>query len=289
MLGHWDNVRPFDLSWQNLIYGPGPRVVAFVLNAQINSVKTPAMLKLWGYTPTSDCSLCSHKKCTLHHILVNCPFALGQGRYTWRHDSILANIEPELQKLIAEMNKRKPVSATEAVRKAFRHCFVREGDKRSTGKQQPKLGLLSFANDWSLLIDYNHKQITFPPNIYATNQRPDGVLWSRSTHRVVLLELTCCAEEGVAQLRKEVRYLELVESINSRGWKAELLTLEVGARGLIANGTFRSFVKLGFPSREATTLCRLLSTVVARCSYAIYLAHNSQLWSHNSDLVVGSL
>ena len=81
------------------------------------------------------------------------------------------------------------------------------------------------------------------------------------------MELTCCAEEGVAaaQLRKEVRYLELVESINSRGWKAELLT-EVGARGLIANGTFRSFVKLGFPPREATTLCRLLSTVVARCS-----------------------
>ena len=36
---HWDNVRPFDLSWQNLIYGPGPRVIAFVLNAQINSVK----------------------------------------------------------------------------------------------------------------------------------------------------------------------------------------------------------------------------------------------------------
>ena len=188
------------------------------------------------------------------------------------------------------MNKRKPVSATETVRQAFRRCFVRKGDKLHAGKQQPKLGLLSFANDWSLLIDYDHKQTTFPPNIYPTNQRPDGVLWSRSTRRVILLELTCCAEEGVAaaQLRKEVRYLELVESINSRGWKADLLTLEVGARGLIANGTFRSFVKLGFPPREATTLCRLLSTVVARCSYAIYLAHNSQVWSHNSDLI-GSL
>jgi len=38
---HWDDVQPFDLSWDNLIYGPGPRVIAFVLNAQINSVKTP--------------------------------------------------------------------------------------------------------------------------------------------------------------------------------------------------------------------------------------------------------
>ena len=43
---HWNNVRPFDLSWTNLIYGPGPRVIAFVLNAQINSVRTPDMLKL---------------------------------------------------------------------------------------------------------------------------------------------------------------------------------------------------------------------------------------------------
>src|SRR5690348_8018647 len=46
---HWDNVIPFDLSWENLIYGPGPRVISFLLNAQINSVRTPDMLKLWGY------------------------------------------------------------------------------------------------------------------------------------------------------------------------------------------------------------------------------------------------
>ena len=42
---HWDNVQPFDFSWRNLIYGPGPKVIAFVLNAQINSVKTPDMMK----------------------------------------------------------------------------------------------------------------------------------------------------------------------------------------------------------------------------------------------------
>jgi hypothetical protein len=55
---HWDRVLPFDLSWPNLIYGPGPRVIAFVLNAQINSVRTPDMLKLWGYAQTATCALC---------------------------------------------------------------------------------------------------------------------------------------------------------------------------------------------------------------------------------------
>src|SRR3954469_22350723 len=104
---HWSDVRPFDLSWKNLIYGPGPKVIAFVLNAQINSVKTPDMLKLWKLTASAQCPLCAHKQCTLHHILVNCNYALNQGRYTWRHDSVLANIELALTKLATNLNMKR--------------------------------------------------------------------------------------------------------------------------------------------------------------------------------------
>ena len=66
----WENVIPFDLSWTNLIYGPGPRVISFVLNSQINSVRTPDMLKLWGYIESAACKLCGANQCTIHHILV---------------------------------------------------------------------------------------------------------------------------------------------------------------------------------------------------------------------------
>jgi hypothetical protein len=54
------------------------------------------------------------------------------------------------------------------------------------------------------------------------------------SRKVILLELTCCAEEGVkaAQLRKQVRDHERAENINSSKWDATLLTIEVGARGL---------------------------------------------------------
>jgi hypothetical protein len=287
---HWDDVRPFDLSWNNLIYGPGPKIIAFVLNSQINSVKTPDMLKLWGYIPSAQCPLCSHKKCTLHHILVGCRFALDQGRYNWRHDSVLFNLEPALANLIAQTNQHKP-KTTETLRKTFRQSFVREGLKAASrkGSTSPRQSLLTVANDWKLLVDYEHKKIVFPPHIFSTSQRPDVIIWSRMSRNVVLLELTCCAEEGVkaAQLRKEVRYHELVESIGCSGWNAKLLTLEVGARGLIGNSTFRAFEKLGFASQAASTLCKTLSAVVARCSYAICLAQDSRIWSHNEDLVVG--
>ena len=78
--GNWttfkDGVRCFDLSWNNLIYGPGPKVISFVLNSLINSVRTPDMLKLWGYKQSASCPLCDRSPCTIHHILSNCQYAL---------------------------------------------------------------------------------------------------------------------------------------------------------------------------------------------------------------------
>jgi len=117
-----------------------------------------------------------------------------------------------------------------------------------------------------LLVDFDHKQIVFPPNICATSERPDIVIWSVKARSVILIELTCCAEEGVraAQLRKEVRYHDLVNTVRSSHWNAELLTIEVGARGLVGNGTYRAFLKLGYSSAAATSLCKILSVVVAR-------------------------
>ena len=45
-------------------------------------------------------------------------------------------------------------------------------------------------------------------------------------------------------------------------------------------------VRLGFTSCQAKSLCKKLSSVVARCSYAVYQAHNNLAWSHGTDLVV---
>ena len=106
---------------------------------------------------------------------------------------------------------------------------------------------------------------------------------------MILLELTCCAEEGIegAQVRKEARYAELLTQIEEQKWTATLLTLEIGARGLVGSRTFRSFVVLGFSVRSANTLCKSLSDIASRCSYGIYLAHSTTVWPHNNDLVVG--
>ena len=64
------------------------------------------MLKLWGYITSDVCALCKDEdkkvevKCTVNHMLVGCKTSLDQGRYTWRHDSVLKNIENTLIKVI---------------------------------------------------------------------------------------------------------------------------------------------------------------------------------------------
>ena len=87
-----DTTIPFDCSWKNLLFGPGEKVLKFVLNASVNWVKTPDLLKLWGYTHQDLCCLCGSSGCTIHHILSNCTVSLKQHRYNWRHDSVLSRI-----------------------------------------------------------------------------------------------------------------------------------------------------------------------------------------------------
>jgi len=112
-------------------------------------------------------------------------------------------------------------------------------------------------------VDYEHKTITFPPFIVSTRLRPDVVLWSvRSV--VILLELTCPAEEGIAaaQVRKTSRYKKLLEDIDAtKTWKARLLTLEVGARGLVGSSTYRAFRLLGFSAAQTKSLVKALSEI----------------------------
>ena len=53
-----------------------------------NSLPTRKNLVKWGMSSTSDCSFCLLPE-TLPHVVSVCNTYLVQGRYTWRHDSIL--------------------------------------------------------------------------------------------------------------------------------------------------------------------------------------------------------
>ena len=53
-----------------------------------NSLPTRSNLSKWGITSTSECSFCLNTE-SLLHIVAGCKTYLDQGRFTWRHDSVL--------------------------------------------------------------------------------------------------------------------------------------------------------------------------------------------------------
>lgn len=283
---HWaDKSSPFDLSWRNLIWGPGPRIISFVLNATINSLPTPSMLHLWGYTPEEKCGLCGAEKCTLFHILVGCDKALTDKRYTWRHDSVLATMLQILVRSVIRHNASKLVPDRPAP-----IAFVSAGKAAAVKKHTPtnSKSLLKGANDWQLLIDFDKCRMLFPPIIVATSERPDVVLWSARTKSVILGELTCPAEENFSKANtyKMDRYAILCEQIRDAGWKVSIRTFEAGARGFVGHRFPRFLRELGLSSKEARQACKDISLVTARCSYGIYLMRKTHIWNVSRELVV---
>jgi hypothetical protein len=244
-------------------------VIKFILNATVNWLKTPDMMKIWGYKKTAYCALCNHSQCTLHHIISDCPTALNQGRYTWRHDSILEYLAQVVQEIVDKANTREPEETTVS---HIDKNFVRAGAKPPVKRHKnngSRGTLLREATDWKALVDLDNKMV-YPPEIFGTPQRPDIVIWSPARKRVLNIE--------AAQTRKEGRYFPLKCDPKDRGWDSLVATLEVGARGFVARTVPRTLKRLGREPKEISADMRNLSNLVARCTYGIYLARESTFW-----------
>ena len=67
-------------------------------------MRNPNLLKLRGLKNTSSCCLCGAHICSLHHILSNCSVALNGERYTWRHDSVLSEVQKAMHRHVEDRN-----------------------------------------------------------------------------------------------------------------------------------------------------------------------------------------
>ena len=80
-----------NVTWQSLIRNVPRGVLSFALRSATNTLPTPDNLKRWGKRRVAKCPLCSNHG-TLEHILNFCPISLVQGRFTWRHNSVLNHL-----------------------------------------------------------------------------------------------------------------------------------------------------------------------------------------------------
>ena len=66
-------------------------ILNFIVKYMNNTLATRKNLCKWSLSTTSACSLCFPSE-TLQHVVSSCSSYLQDGRYTWRHSSVLLDI-----------------------------------------------------------------------------------------------------------------------------------------------------------------------------------------------------
>ena len=138
----------------------------------------------------------------MQYALSSCQTALAQGRYRWRHDTVLRELAD-----ILEWERRKKRNTKKKACPAIN--FIKEGQ---TGRKTkvPTTSIIDESDCWEMKVDLG-KQLVFP-NILHIAQRPDIVLiWFPNDRKLVMVELTVPWETRCdeAYERKMAKYTEL--------------------------------------------------------------------------------
>ena len=82
-------LKKYIAMWDNICSQMPKNIFVFVRRALIFSLPNNSNLCRWGKRDNPLCDLYATSKQTQLHMLSACPVAAENGRYTWRHDSIL--------------------------------------------------------------------------------------------------------------------------------------------------------------------------------------------------------
>ena len=246
----WEEALPKKLSWGD-IWKMDQHKISFLLKSVYDVLPSPTNLRTWGLTDDPSCKLCG-KPANLEHVLASCSTALTDGRYTWRHDQVLAEIA-------AAIDIRRRAKQNNSPKQSY-ISFVASGAGKPTKTRYDASGLLGSASDWEMQADIKTRA-HFPPEIVTTALRPDIVLWSKSTKQVAIVELTVPWETRMdeAHQRKLCKYEALVDECRQNGWKARQFAVEVGCRGFAAQSLWQALGALGINGAKRKALITAVS------------------------------
>ena len=238
------------ITWKSYLWDVPQGVLKFAINAGINTLPTMDNLKRWGKRVNDRCPFCGNIE-TLLHVLNNCTVSLDQGRYTWRHNSVLSTI-------------------IDLIRPSLNDGFSLYSDL--PGLQAPHGGVI-------------------PPDIIVTQLRPDLFLFNAAKRMAVIFELTCPWDSNIQRSHdfKEQKYAALVQDL-SRDFTVFQFSVEVSARGQITKANrarLKSFAYKCCANSRVTTkfLIERCSKVALLCSYSIFGARKEPTWLVTNPLM----
>ena len=237
------------ITWKSYLWDVPRGVLKFAMNAGLNTLPTLDNLKRWGKRVSDRCPFCGNTQ-TLLHVLSGCQVALDQGRFTWRHNSVLSNI----------LSLVRPVLAP---------------------------GMRLYSDLPGFLAPGGG---SVPAHIIATTLRPDIFIIDEITSEIVLLELTCPWENNVARSHtyKEDKYAPLIADLSSR-FRTFQFSVEIGVRGQITGENKARLKAFSYrvstePKVLFKSLVKNCSKIALLSSFSIFSARSEPSWSSPSLL-----
>ena len=231
-----------NITWKSIINNVPRGILSFAMKSSVNGLNTPDNLKRWGIRKSDKCDQCGNFG-TLEHTLNWCKTALDQGRFTWRHNSILSHLTKELT--------------------------------------QANVG--GDWTIYADIPGFTLNGGTIPPDVLVTSERPDLVFLDRSKKAIDIFELTCSFEKNIdsAYIRKSSKYNDLKSDLVKAGWTTGLTPFELGSRGYVTKRNYTTITgitkKVPKPIKYKTLITEP-SKISLLCSFTIFQARCQPIW-----------
>jgi hypothetical protein len=233
------------VTWQSVARKMPRNVMAFAARLATNSLASPDNLKRWGKRNMGTCPLCSSPNATLAHITNMCTVALNQGRFTWRHDSVLHYFTTTIKSVTTNNTE----------------VFADLQNFRINGGTIPSDILVSVGD----------------------GSKPDLVLVDRKSKKIALLELTCSlpGSSGKAHNRKNIWYTQLSLDLEELGFQMFLMPFEVMSSGHIAKPCKMNLISTlrQFNIRLKSDIFVNLAKIALLCTMSVFHAYQVKEWA----------
>ena len=183
----WDNIMDSDITWKEMIFDMSESVISFKYNAISMSLPSISNLRRLGLRKGGKCGIWCQLSVTAAHVLSKCPPGLFGGRYTWRHDNVLACLAKDCYGFVVRANRsfRKRHTIRPLI------SFVKNVDKITTTHKSHTVFSKHPSDDWNVNIDFNNNPTIPPETNIDTILRPDIVFYSVYRKVIIWGELTC--------------------------------------------------------------------------------------------------
>ena len=88
----------YNTSWCKVLDSLPRNLYSFVIRYLSNCLANGTNAVKWGIANSAKCIFCDENQ-TLQHVVSACKSSLNEGRWNWRHDSILINIARMVSKI----------------------------------------------------------------------------------------------------------------------------------------------------------------------------------------------